>query len=245
MRKEFPQEPGYAAGNILNLLRQLKTDLTGYDFSDLTVWQAYLQGVNLHDVNFARADLSKSAFTETFGSIMSVVFSPDGKLLATGGDAAEVRLWQVADGKPLLTYRGHTHWVLSIAFSPDGQTLASSSNDQTVKLWDVNTGQCLRTLHGHTNWVWSVAFSPDGRTLASASFDRTIRLWDVSSGQPLRTLEGHTNSVRSIAFSLSDVTGEMPVLLASSSDDQTVRLWDIRTGECLRTLQGTLIVYGH
>lgn len=238
LRKEFPQEPGYAAGNILNLLCQLKTDLTGYDFSELTVWQAYLQGVNLHDVNFARADLSKSAFTETFGSIMSVVFSPNGKLLATGGDAAEIRLWQVADGRPMMTCRGHTHWVLSIAFSPDGQTLASSSNDQTVKLWDVNTGQCLRTLHGHTNWVWSVAFSPDGRTLASASFDRTIRLWDVSSGQPLRTLEGHTNSVRSIAFSPSDVTGETPVLLASSSDDQTVRLWDIRTGECLRTLQG-------
>jgi WD40 repeat protein len=224
-------ETGYAAGNVINIIRQLKSDLSGYDFSYLTIWQAHLQGVNLQQVNFAHSELSKSVFTETFDSIISVVFSPDGKLLATGGDAGEIRLWEVADGKPLLTLRGHTRWVLSIAFSPEGNMLASSSDDQTVRIWDVNTGECLRILPGHTNWVWSVAFSPNGRTLASSSADCTIKLWDALSGLSLRTLQGHTHLARSVAFSPQGNT------LVSSSDDQTLRIWDVNTGECLRILQ--------
>ena len=57
VRSQYPRI-GYAAGNILNLLVQLQTDLTNYDFSHLTIWQAYLQGVNLPQVNFAYSDLN-------------------------------------------------------------------------------------------------------------------------------------------------------------------------------------------
>lgn len=57
--------PGYAAGNILNMLAHLGADLTGYDFSGLPVWGAYAQGIELQRVNFAGADIAKSAFTKT------------------------------------------------------------------------------------------------------------------------------------------------------------------------------------
>lgn len=83
--RPLPQ-PGYAAGNLLNLFSQLDTNLSGYDFSSLAIWQVYLQGVNLHQVNFANADFTKSVFTQTRGDILAVVFSPQGKLLATGID---------------------------------------------------------------------------------------------------------------------------------------------------------------
>ncbi|MFH7028437.1 MAG: NB-ARC domain-containing protein [Heteroscytonema crispum UTEX LB 1556] len=62
-------KPGYLGGNVLNFLCHLKTDLTGYDFSYLNVWQAYLQYVNLHAVNFTGSNLSKSVFAETFTTI--------------------------------------------------------------------------------------------------------------------------------------------------------------------------------
>ena len=225
-------KPGYAGGNVLNLLCQLKSNLSSYDFSGLTVWQAYLKDVNLQQVNFANADLAKSVFAETFGSILSVAFSPDGKLLATAGEAGEIHLWQVADMKPLLSLRGHLRWILSIVFSPDGKTLASSSDDRTIKLWDVSTGQVLRTLQAHSSWVWSITFSPDGETLASASDDRTIKLWDVRTGQILRTLEGHASLVRSVSFSPD---GD---ILASGSNDCTIKLWDVSTGQLLKTLEG-------
>ena len=232
LRQAKPGKPGYAGGNILNLLLHLNSHMKDYDFSGLTVWQANLGGVHLPDVNFAGSDLAGSVFTDTFGAITSVAFSPNGKLLAASTGEGQIRVWRTADGQPLLTLSGHTNWVWSIAFSPDGQILASGSHDLTVRLWDVHTGQCLKTLSGHTRGVRSVAFSPDNQTLASGSYDQTIRLWDIHTGQSLKTLMGHTNSIWSIAFSLDGQT------LASGSEGQTVRLWDVHTGQNLKTLSG-------
>ncbi|MBD2434074.1 MULTISPECIES: NB-ARC domain-containing protein [Fischerella] len=232
LREESPQEPGYTAGNIVNLLKSLGIDFTGYDFSYLSVWQADLRKVNLHNVNFQNADLAKSVFSETFGGIMSVAFSPDGKLLAAGDSNGEIHLWQVADGKQLLILRGHANWVVSLAFSPDSRTLASGSSDCTVKLWDVATGGCLHSLQEHGNEVWSVAFSPEGDKLVSGCDDQLIRLWSVRTGECLKIFQGHTNWVLSVAFSLDGQT------LVSGSDDNTIRLWDVNSGECLKIFQG-------
>jgi WD domain, G-beta repeat len=232
LRSQCTNSVGYAGGNIINLLRQLEIDLRSYNFSHLSIWQAYLQNVNLHQVNFAYADLDKTVFTKIIGGVISVAFSPDGKLLATGDTNGQLCLWQVADGKQLLTCEAHDSWTLSVAFSPNGQILASGSIDLTVKLSDTRTGQCLNTLQGHTAYVDSVAFSPDGQTIASGSWDHTIRLWDIYTGQCLKILQGHDNHVHSVVFSLDGQT------LASGSLDCTVRLWDVETGECIKTLQG-------
>ena len=231
-RKLLPREPGYTAGNILNLFCQMETDLTGYDFSDLCVWQADLRQVCLHDVNFRNADLAKSVFAETFGGVLSVAFSPDGKLLATGDTKGEIRLRKVADGQQLLLCQGHKNWIPCLAFNPDGSILASSSTDYTVKLWNIQTGQCLNTLQEHNDEVWSISFSPDGNLLASASDDRTIKLWNVRTSECVRTFQGHTSWVASVTFSPDGQT------LASGSGDRTIRLWNIYTSQCLKTFQG-------
>jgi WD40 repeat protein/transcriptional regulator with XRE-family HTH domain len=239
-RETSPLEPGYTGGNALNLLGQLQTDLSGNDFSYLTVWQADLRGMNLHNVNFSYADLAKSVFTKTFGSISSVHWSPDGKLLATSDTNGEIDVWrEFADGEQLLSLTGHTSWVRTVAFSPDGRTLVSCSTDRTVKLWDIGTGGCLKTLRGHTGRIWSVAYSPrtptanspDGQILASGSDDQTVKLWDVSTGECLKTLRQHTAAVWTVSFTPD---GQ---ILASGGEDQTVRLWDVATGKCLKTLQ--------
>jgi WD40 repeat protein/DNA-binding Xre family transcriptional regulator len=222
------RKPGYAAGNILNLLWQLQVNLSGYDFSNLTVWQAYLQGMNLHQVNFANSDLSKSALTRTLGGVLSATFSPDGKLLATSTDN-EIYLWEVANIKQIITCNGHRGWVQCLAFSPDGEILASGSNDQTVRLWDINTGQCLKTLQGHSSWVQCLAFSPDGEILASGSNDQTVRLWDTNTGQCLKILSGHTNRVIFVSF-----TPDQQIVTAS--EDQTVRVWNVDTEQCLQII---------
>ena len=229
-RGKSPQATGYAGGNTLNLLHQAQIDLTNFDFSELTIWQAYLQGVNLHDVNFTGSDLSRCVFTQTLGNILSAAFSPNGQLLATCDTDCHVRVWEAKTGKLVLICQGHSNWVRYVAFSPDGQTLASCGADCTVKLWSIRDGVCIKTFTEHCHEVFAVAFSPDGQTLASASGDRTVKLWDIWEGMCLKTLAGHTDWVRSVAFSPD---GQM---LASSGADCKIHLWDVRAGKCSNTL---------
>lgn len=107
LQDHSPLKAGYAGGNVLNLLCQLKTNLDRYDFSNLNVWQAYLHGMRLHHVNFANSDLDKSVFTKTFSCIFSVAFSPNGKLLVTGDSNGEVHLWDVPSGTLLWIRKEH------------------------------------------------------------------------------------------------------------------------------------------
>ncbi|MBW4464529.1 MAG: WD40 repeat domain-containing protein [Pegethrix bostrychoides GSE-TBD4-15B] len=231
--RQAPSQTGYAGGNLINLLVQMQIDLSGWDFSQLPVWSAYLKGVNLHQASFAGADLAHSAFSETFSQVLAVAFSPDGKLLATGDVNHEIQLWQVSDGKPLLTYALHEGWIWSVAFSPDGRLLAGSAN-RAVHLWDVQSGALVQSFGGYSDRVFSVAFSPDGHLLATGSEDRLVRIWDLRTGKRLHQLSGHTDEVRSVAFA-----GNHPLLkLASASYDGTVRLWDAASGTCLQVLSG-------
>jgi WD40 repeat protein len=167
----------------------------------------------------------------TDSTVLSAVFSPDGKTLVTASGDTTVRLWDVRKGLELATLKGHSAPVYSVALSPDGKILATGSGDNTVKLWDLRTHQELATLLGHTSYVTSVVFAPDARTLATGSNDRTVRLWDITSRQVLATLKLQ-GSVGSLAIAPDGQT------LVTGSNDGEVSLWDIASMSPLRSIEG-------
>ena len=230
-RGQSPYITGYMAGNTINLLGQLSAKISNQDFSHLTIWQADLQNYILNHVNFENGNFAKSVFTETFGIIFGLAFSPDDTLLATGSIDGEICLWRWRENQQLLNFQGHSNIVMSLAFSPDGQKLASTSVDRTVKLWDVATGQCLLTLPSNYGViVGNIIFSRDGKKLFTCT-EKQILFWDIETGNCVLVLE-HSNRITSISYE--------PKLhiIASGCLDGTVNIWDVNTGKCLKAVQG-------
>ncbi|MEO0457164.1 MAG: NB-ARC domain-containing protein [Cyanobacteria bacterium P01_A01_bin.114] len=223
---------GYGAGNFINLCRQLDLDLTGYDFSDLAIWQANLQEISLRQTNFTHSNFQNCQFNHDFGAIITLAVNPDNTLLAVGDLQGHILIWELETYKHLETISGHKEGVFSMAFSPDGKYLLSGGGDATLKLWQTTHYDCIHTFQGHHRMVMSVAFSPDGAQIASAGIDQRIKLWDITSGQCVRTLKGHTSAIRAVTFA------KTKPILASASFDNTVKVWNWETGQCINTLVG-------
>ncbi len=231
------REQGYGPGAVFNLLRLLRGNLRGLDFSRLDIRHAYLAGIEMQDASLAGSHLSEVILSEAFTEPIAVALSPDGVYLAMGTSTGEVTLRRVTDRMLTMAVQGHNDPCMGVAVSADGRLVASGSFDGTARLWDAENGRLRATLEGHRGLVWRVALSADGRLVASGSEDGTVKLWEAtpvsaSSGRLLVTLRGHTSGVRSVALSADGR------LVASGDRDGTVKLWAAESGRLLATLRG-------
>ncbi len=190
-----------------------------------------------YPIHVWNADTGERLFTlerEDHESIRGLVFSPDGKTLASC-DFDTILLWDL-DAKTVRAVFNTDLFLSALAFSPNSKLLASGYYDGNVNLWNATVqqeelagenSQTLPTLklRKHKADIVAFAFSPDGKMLLSGSKDGTIRAWDTTTGRQQYICPGHVNNVTDIAASADGNT-----LIYVHNGENILIKWDINTG---------------
>jgi WD40 repeat protein/uncharacterized caspase-like protein len=189
----------------------------------------------------------QTGYNNIFGATR-MVFSPDGRLLATGTYRSNtIKLWETATNRKLrdLSSSGQAAPGLApaIAFSRDSRLIAASAADNSVKIWDVNSGREVQTLAGPQATisaavgVYFIGFASDNRLVTVSD---AARIWDLNTGRELRTLElsgpettGFTGTGGSMAISPD---GTQFVLLTDDGDPHA-RVIDLASGREVRNVR--------
>ena len=114
--------------------------------------------------------------------VRRVVFSPDGRNLATAGADNTIRLWDALIGQEQIAIRGHQSQVIDVAFAPDGHTLVSVGMDRTIRFWPSSVAPIASSkteISGQSDHSWAIAIQPNGKTLVAAGASDTLTLINV------------------------------------------------------------------
>jgi WD40 repeat protein len=229
--------------------------------------------LKLRDANLRVWDVDNDRELRTFGTpdarLQALALSPDGTRALTstyvqgnpnqqpGPGDITIHLWDVATGKELRRFEGHTHFVVNpLAISPDDRLGVSGSWDKTVRVWDLSgdapagagaaanppdkgpgvpapegaAGARTKQLLGHEGAVTALAGSQDGRRLLSGDTEGSVRLWDVEKGAQLIQLDGARGEIRAVALSPDGH-------FAAAAGTEGMWCWDTTTGQVVPTVK--------
>ncbi|MBI3418318.1 MAG: hypothetical protein HY043_23770 [Verrucomicrobia bacterium] len=176
----------------------------------------------------ATGKLAQSFTNVHSDAVFALDFSPDGKLLASGAADKFAKVIDLASGKVVRTFEGHTHHVLSVAWKADGRTLVSAGADNMVKVWDFVTGERKKNIEGFGKEVTSIGFIGITDQALATSGDAKVRVVKMS-GDEVRSFSGPTD------FMFSAAATPDGRLVIAGGEDSILRVWNGTNGEVLKT----------
>jgi serine/threonine-protein kinase len=172
----------------------------------------------------------------------AIAFSPNGKMLVSGGMDSIVHVWDVTNGSKENSLVGHENWILSLTFSSDGEYVFTGSggfginesmsigNDHTIREWSVSNGKEVRKYIGHKKPVRGVAINRDNDTIASASADGTVRLWDRQTGGEKLQIALKEGFPTSVVFS------SLKRFVLVGTNKGKILVWDVLDNKIARSI---------
>ncbi|MEM9151630.1 MAG: WD40 repeat domain-containing protein, partial [Cyanobacteria bacterium P01_F01_bin.3] len=232
-RENNPYRLGYAGGNFVNLMVELSQGkLTRKDFSKLTIWQAYLQGAQLREVNFTSCELNRSVFTETVSDVMAIAFN----------DVEQFSTLSAVFAAPVLAC-GDTRGMVHVWLTGPEQGPEQAANPLDGRLPPfvgapkrAAAGQKCAEWSAHNGWVRSLAFLRRQSCVLTGGDDNVLKLWQLplfgqqSMSQPrLLWQEKTAGWVHAIALSPDEKTtaigGENTITLYNTASGQKLCQW--------------------
>ena len=192
----------------------VQEDIAGTKRSTSRLSLAHIRSLNLND------------------DILSICFSPDGRLLAVSTLDNTVKVYFVDSLKLFLTLYGHKLPVLNMSIAADSKLIATCSADKNIRLWGLDFGDCHKALFGHTDSIMQVKFIPhpltkeEGHHFFSASKDSLIKAWDGDKFQQVQKFDSHHGEIWAMAVS------RVGDFFVTASHDKSIRVWS-RTEEPL------------
>ncbi len=159
-------------------------------------------------------------------AVFSLDFSADGKHLASGAADKFVKVVELATGKIVKSFEGHTHHVLGVSWKRDGRTLASSGADNVIKMWDFVTGERKKTIEGFTKEVTSITFVGTTDQTLACSGDNQVRTVK-ENGDKVRSFDGVIDFMHSAAVSADGR------IVVAGGQDSVLRVWNGTDGKVL------------
>lgn len=161
--------------------------------------------------------------------LVAIVWSPDGRRIATGGLDASVHIWDLDTRKQVAKLGDVGRLDINgLAWSPDGRLLAAATQVGDIVLFDVDHGLLMKALSGAKGWSRGVTFNGAGNQLAAAGEDGVLRIWQVSDWSFVATATASADSVWALAWSArSNALVSGGGQYQSTKGDTTIRIWAV------------------
>lgn len=164
-------------------------------------------------------------------TVLSVRFSPDGRMIASSAADKIIRLIDLAENQVVRSLEGHTHHVMAVAWNDDSVTLASAGADQSIKVWDTESGTQTRTIAGISKEATAIRFVNTTTQVLSAAADGNVRLHNSADGKAIRSYAAAGDFLFSVA-----VTPDGKKVLAGGQDG-VLRSWTVDDGKLIAELK--------